>query len=34
MEGKTIEKVEFGFRKDIKNVHGSEALVIYFTDGL
>ncbi len=33
MEGKTIEKVEFGFRKDIKNVHGSEALVIYFTDG-
>lgn len=33
MVGKTIEKVEFGFRKDIKNVHGSEALIIYFTDG-
>jgi len=33
MIGKTIEKVEFGFRKDIKNVHGSEALIVYFTDG-
>lgn len=33
MVGKTIEKVEFGFRKDIENVHGSEAILIYFTDG-
>lgn len=33
MAGKTVEKVEFGFRKDIENVHESEALIIYFTDG-
>jgi hypothetical protein len=33
MEGKTIEKVEVGTRKDIKEVHGSEAMIIYFTDG-
>jgi len=33
MEGKTVEKVEFGFRKEIKGVHESEALIIYFTDG-
>ncbi len=33
MVGKTVEKVEFGFRKDIENVHESEALIIYFTDG-
>jgi hypothetical protein len=33
MEGKTIEKVELGFREDIKGVHESEALIIHFTDG-
>jgi hypothetical protein len=33
MKGKTIEKVELGTRDDIKEVHGSEAIVIYFTDG-
>src|SRR6185437_1132253 len=33
MEGKTIEKVEYGTREDIKQVHGSEAIIIYFTDG-
>ena len=33
MKGKTIEKVEFGFRKEIEGVHESEALIIYFTDG-
>jgi hypothetical protein len=33
MKGKTIEKVEIGFRKKIKGVHESEALIIYFTDG-
>jgi len=35
MKGKTVEKVEFGFRKEIEGVrvHESEALIIYFTDG-
>jgi hypothetical protein len=33
MEGKTVEKVEVGFRGDIKGVHTSEALILYFTDG-
>jgi hypothetical protein len=33
MVGKTIEKVEYGFREDIKGVHGSEAMIVYFTDG-
>ncbi|HEY2496927.1 MAG TPA: hypothetical protein VGK24_07650 [Candidatus Angelobacter sp.] len=33
MKGKTIERVEFGFRKEVPGVHGSEALIIYFTDG-
>jgi hypothetical protein len=33
MQGKTIEKVEFGFREDFECVHQSEALIIYFTDG-
>ena len=33
MMGKTVEKVDFGFRKEIEGVHESEALIIYFTDG-
>lgn len=33
MVGKTVQKVEFGIREDIKNVHGSECVLIYFTDG-
>jgi hypothetical protein len=33
MKGKTIEKVEFGFRKMIEGLHESEAMLIYFTDG-
>jgi hypothetical protein len=33
MKGKTVEKVEFGFRKEIEGLHESEALIIYFTDG-
>ena len=33
MKGRTVEKVEFGFRKKIEGVHESEALIIYFTDG-
>jgi hypothetical protein len=33
MKGKTIEKVEFGFRKTKEGVHESEAMLIYFTDG-
>lgn len=33
MEGRTISKVEFGFRHDIEGVHQSELLLIYFSDG-
>jgi hypothetical protein len=33
MEGRTVSKVEFGFRHDIKGVHQSELLLIYFSDG-
>lgn len=33
MTGKTIEKVEYGFRKHIDGVHQSEALIISFSDG-
>ena len=33
MEGKTVEKVEYGFREEIEGVHQSEVLIIYFTDG-
>jgi hypothetical protein len=33
MKGKTIERVESGFRKEIERVHESEALIIHFTDG-
>ncbi len=33
MKGKTIESVEVGFREDIEGVHGSEAIIIHFTDG-
>ncbi len=33
MEGRTVNTVEFGFRHDIKGVHQSELLLIYFTDG-
>ncbi|MGH9426794.1 MAG: hypothetical protein ACRD2L_10905, partial [Terriglobia bacterium] len=31
--GKTIQKVEFGFRKSVPDVHESEAMILYFTDG-
>ncbi|HEX6371172.1 MAG TPA: hypothetical protein VF006_19795 [Longimicrobium sp.] len=33
MVGKTVERVEFGFREDLEGVHGAEALIIHFTDG-
>jgi hypothetical protein len=33
MQGKTVDHVEFGFRRSIEGVHESEALIIYFTDG-
>ena len=33
MAGKTVEKVAVGFREDIEGVHGSEAMIIYFSDG-
>ncbi|MBC8274488.1 MAG: hypothetical protein H8E40_05910 [Chloroflexi bacterium] len=33
MKGKTVERVEFGFREEIEGLHESEALIIYFTDG-
>jgi hypothetical protein len=33
LKGKTIEKVEFGFRQEIEGLHNSEAIVLYCTDG-
>jgi hypothetical protein len=33
MIGKTIERVEYGERETIEGVHGSEGLLIHFTDG-
>lgn len=33
MSGKTVERVEFGFRKKIGGVHESETLIVHFTDG-
>ena len=33
MEGKTIEKVWFGMREDMKGAHQSEVLYLKFTDG-
>ena len=33
MKGKTVERVEIGSRADIKGVHASEAIIVYFTDG-
>ena len=33
MEGKTVEKVEFGMCEDIEGVHQSEVLYVRFTDG-
>ncbi len=31
--GKTVDKVEYGFREDIPGVHQSELLILHFTDG-
>ena len=31
--GKTIERVEFGFRREAEGAHQSEAIILYFTDG-
>jgi hypothetical protein len=33
MVGKTIERVEYGFRQDIEGVNQSELLILHFTDG-
>ena len=33
MVGKTITKVDFGFREEVQGVHQSELIVIHFTDG-
>ncbi len=33
MVGKTVAKVEYGFRHHIEGVHQSEVLIIHFTDG-
>jgi hypothetical protein len=33
MKGRTVERVEYGFRQDTEHVHGSEAIILYFTDG-
>lgn len=31
--GKTVERVEFGFRRHTDGVHESEAIILHFTDG-
>lgn len=31
--GKTVERVDYGFREEYENAHDSELLIIYFTDG-
>ena len=31
--GKTVERVEYGFRKSIEGVHESEAILLHFSDG-
>jgi hypothetical protein len=31
--GKTVERVEFGFREHVDGAHQSEAMILYFTDG-
>jgi hypothetical protein len=33
IKGKTVERVEFGFRQPIEGVHQSEAIILHFTDG-
>lgn len=33
MQGKAVERVEFGRREDIEGVHQSEAIILHFTDG-
>jgi hypothetical protein len=33
IKGKTVERVEYGFREPIEGVHQSEAIILYFTDG-
>ncbi len=33
MEGKTVGKVEVGYREDREGVHGSEVIIIHFRDG-
>ncbi len=33
IQGKTVARVEFGFREPIEGVHQSEAIILHFTDG-
>ena len=33
MTGKTVDRVEYGFRHEIQGVHESELLILHFTDG-
>ena len=33
MVGKTVDRVEYGHRKDTPGVHQSELLILHFTDG-
>jgi hypothetical protein len=32
-EGKTIDRVEYGFEKQLDGVHETEAIILHFTDG-
>lgn len=33
IKGKTVERVEFGFRQTIEGIYQSEAIILHFTDG-
>ena len=33
MIGKTVERIDVGFRREIEDVHQSEVIVVHFTDG-
>ena len=33
MEGKTIKKIEYGYGEHVEDAHGTEVLILEFTDG-
>ena len=33
LEGKTIKKIEYGYREHVRDAHETEVLILEFTDG-